>query len=109
MVLHLENVDHAAFGLFLKFIYQGSYPASVDILSAMARSRTHASPYVNAASQLGSSIQPSLISRDPVIPASVHGKFPDCVSRLLHMNERNIADIFAQHISSANASAQRRS
>jgi hypothetical protein len=81
MMLHLENVDHATFGLFLKFIYQGSYAASVDILSAMARSRTHASPYVNTASQLGSSIAPSLIPPGSVVPASVHGKFPDLVPR----------------------------
>jgi hypothetical protein len=81
MVLHLENVDHATFGLFLKFIYQGSYPASVDILSAMSRSRTHASPYVNTASQLGSSVLSSLISLGSVIPASVHGKWSDVFVR----------------------------
>ena len=69
MIMHLKDVDHAIFGLFLKFMYTGKYAMEPD-LHAKAR---HVSPY--ATTQLGSSMQMAHNQLSLAgVPGSVHGK-----------------------------------
>jgi hypothetical protein len=64
--LHLKDVDHAPFALFLKFIYTGAYPPTIDIHPATCPSLRTFSPHSPPQSVMA-------YMQNPVIPASVHG------------------------------------
>ena len=69
MTMHLKDVDHAIFGLFLKFAYTGKYAMEPD-LHAKGR---HVSPY--STTQVGSGMQTAHNQLGLAgVPASMHGK-----------------------------------
>ena len=73
-ILHLNNIDHATFALFPKFIYTTVYPTSVDIHPATPQVRCY-SPHSPPQSILA-------YVQSPMIPPSVHGKSRHfCLSR----------------------------
>ena len=47
MLIKLADVDPTIFGLFLKFLYRGCYPADVDLTTALPTHNPHAASSVN--------------------------------------------------------------